>query len=96
MASLHALTAAITAGAMLAASISMAAAPEPAPASDTIHRIEIRAKPALFGLMGALPLRLGKLVDRGTFSLKSADKDFGGLSALLVSTDGARFLAISD
>lgn len=39
---------------------------------------------------------VGKLVHRGSLRLTSADKDFGGISGLLVSDDGDRLLAITD
>jgi hypothetical protein len=39
---------------------------------------------------------LGKLSHRGTLKLTSNEKDFGGISSLLVSADGERFLAITD
>jgi hypothetical protein len=39
---------------------------------------------------------VGKLRHLGTLKLSSADGDFGGLSGLIVSADGARFLAITD
>lgn len=39
---------------------------------------------------------VGKLVHRGTLRLTSPDGDFGGLSGLVVSADGTRFLAITD
>ncbi|MCE9522748.1 MAG: esterase-like activity of phytase family protein [Alphaproteobacteria bacterium] len=39
---------------------------------------------------------IGKLVHRGTLRLESPDKDFGGLSGLIVAADGERFLAITD
>jgi hypothetical protein len=38
----------------------------------------------------------GKLVHRGSLRLTSEDPDFGGISGLIVSADGARFLAITD
>ena len=38
----------------------------------------------------------GKLRFRGGLELRSSDADFGGLSALLVTSDGARFLAVTD
>ncbi len=40
--------------------------------------------------------RIGRLSWRGGIELSSADEDFGGLSALLVSADGARIIAVSD
>jgi len=43
-----------------------------------------------------MPRSIGKLVHRGSLRLTSADNDFGGLSGLIVSDDGSRFLAISD
>jgi hypothetical protein len=39
---------------------------------------------------------VGKLQFRGALRLTSDDKDFGGLSGLIVSDDGSRFLAITD
>jgi hypothetical protein len=39
---------------------------------------------------------LGKLHHLGTLKLTSPDSDFGGLSGLIVSPDGKRFLAITD
>lgn len=39
---------------------------------------------------------IGRLKWLGTIRLTSDDKDFGGLSGLIVSDDGARFLAITD
>jgi len=39
---------------------------------------------------------VGKLVHRGTLRLTSTDTDFGGISGLIVSDDGSRFLAITD
>lgn len=39
---------------------------------------------------------VGKLVHRGTLRLTSPDTDFGGISGLIVSDDGSRFLAITD
>ena len=38
----------------------------------------------------------GKLKFRGGIELRSSDADFGGLSALLVSSDGQRFTAVTD
>ncbi len=40
--------------------------------------------------------RIGKLRWRGGLELSSDDEDFGGLSALLVSADGARMTAVTD
>jgi hypothetical protein len=39
---------------------------------------------------------IGKLRHRGTLRLTSDDDDFGGISGLIVSDDGERFLAITD
>lgn len=38
----------------------------------------------------------GKLRFRGGVELTSSDRDFGGLSGILVSADGSRFVAVSD
>jgi hypothetical protein len=40
--------------------------------------------------------RFGKLEFRGGLELKSAAKDFGGISSLRVEPDGSRFLALTD
>lgn len=39
---------------------------------------------------------VGQLVHRGSLRLTSEDADFGGISGLIVSGDGERFLAITD
>jgi hypothetical protein len=67
-----------------------------AAAGDKIKPLQITA--------GAMPLStgegatktLGKLSHRGTLRLESDDGDFGGISGLIVSDDGARFLAVTD
>ncbi len=41
-------------------------------------------------------VRIGRLQWRGGLELSSDDEDFGGLSALLVSADGARMTAVTD
>jgi hypothetical protein len=43
-----------------------------------------------------VPRSIGKLVHRGSLRLTSEDGDFGGVSGLIVSDDGSRFLAITD
>jgi hypothetical protein len=40
--------------------------------------------------------RIGRLQWRGGLELSSDDEDFGGLSALLISADGARMTAVTD
>lgn len=71
-------------------------APAFADNNDTPRPLELRAAPAMFGLLGQASSNQGQLIDRGTLSLKSKDPDFGGLSGLLVSPDGSRFVAITD
>jgi hypothetical protein len=60
-------------------------------------RIEVRAQPiAAFDLRDSARTRFGELEFRGGLILTSPHADFGGLSALRMAPDGARFLALSD
>jgi hypothetical protein len=68
-----------------------------ATAADTAVKplaIESRALP--FSTGEDAKTFVGKLVHRGSLRLTSEDSDFGGISGLIVSDDGARFLAITD
>ena len=59
--------------------------------------IEIRAKPvAAFQPGDPARTRFGALVFRGGIELTSSYPDFGGISAIRVQRDGARFIAVSD
>ena len=84
------------AGRLLFAGLAFALLSAAAIAEETGSDLVIRAKPPLFGVLGPGSASVGELIDRGALSLRSADKRFGGLSGLLVSDDGARFLAITD
>ena len=66
-------------------------APEP-PAA-----IEIRAQPILaFDIRDPVRRRFGLLEFRGGLALQSPSRHFGGLSALRIQEDGARFVALTD
>src|SRR5262249_6457088 len=60
-------------------------------------RIELRARPILaFEPRDPSRRRFGQLEFRGGVELTSTYKEFGGLSAIRVGRDGARFLALTD
>jgi hypothetical protein len=56
----------------------------------------LESAPAKFATNDPDETRVGQLIWRGTIKLTSKDPDFGGLSGLVVSEDGKRFLAITD
>lgn len=59
--------------------------------------ITINARPiTAFEPRDPARVRFGQLTYRGGIELTSPHKDFGGISALRVNADGARFLAVSD
>ena len=58
--------------------------------------IEITATPVLLDEKNPAQTAVGKLKYRGGVTLKSTEERFGGFSALAVSADGARLIAISD
>ncbi len=60
-------------------------------------KIQVRAQP-LAGFEPRDPSRrqFGALQFRGGIELTSSSKDFGGISAIRVAADGARFLAVTD
>jgi hypothetical protein len=67
------------------------------PPADGGTRIEVRAEPIeAFDLREPERKRFGSLEFRGGLILTSPNKNFGGLSGLVVAPDGVRFLAISD
>jgi hypothetical protein len=77
----------------LAAAPSGAQGPPPA----ATQRIEVRAERVdSFALQDSSRTRFGALEFRGGLILKSSHRRFGGLSAIRVSPDGVRFLALSD
>lgn len=65
--------------------------------SGIVEKIEIRAKP-IESFQPAEPDRriFGSLEFRGGLELSSPAKNFGGLSAIRVASDGANFLAVTD
>ena len=65
-------------------------------ADENRRKIEITAKSIPFAIETDAPASLGKLRHLGTLRLKSPDRDFGGISGLIVSPDGRKFLALSD
>ena len=56
----------------------------------------IASSPVRFSRVDARAAVEGKLRFRGGVALASSDRDFGGLSGLLVSADGSRFVAVTD
>jgi hypothetical protein len=65
--------------------------------SDSVTKIDVRAAPIPgFDTRDPALLRFGALHFRGGLQLSSTDRNFGGFSAIRVSTDGARFIAVSD
>lgn len=75
----------------LAFSLAMTACADEQPRS-----LEIRSRPIPFANGEDSGSTIGKLVHRGTLRLTSPDGDFGGISGLIVSSDGTHFLAITD
>jgi hypothetical protein len=73
-----------------------ASAQAPAPL-DGPRKVEIQAQPiTAFHVRDDSIRRFGSLEFRGGLVLTSPDKAFGGLSAIHVTPDGRRFVAISD
>jgi hypothetical protein len=83
------------AGSLLVAAVPVVAqAPRPAAAPV---RIEVRAAPlAGFEARDTARRQFGALEFRGGLQLTSPAKEFGGISALRLATDGNRFLAVTD
>lgn len=80
---------------LLLAFLSLPALAQPAP--DPPTRIEITARPILaFDPREPQRTQFGPLTFRGGLSLSSSHQHFGGISAIRVAADGARFLGISD
>src|SRR5262249_25048263 len=88
---------AIACALLLALLISPAFA-QPSPReADAPTRIEIPARPILaFDPRESQRTQFGPLTFRGGLSLSSSHQHFGGISAIRVAADGARFLGISD
>lgn len=65
-------------------------------AEEKARPLEISARPLPLSYTDRQANTLGKLRHRGTLKLTSPDSEFGGLSGIIVSPDGTRFLAITD
>ena len=78
------------------AAITLSLASTVACAEEKARPLEIRAKSLPLAYADRDAKTLGKLHHLGTLKLTSPDSDFGGLSGLIVSPDGKRFLAITD
>lgn len=65
-------------------------------AEETRRPLEIVSRPVSFALDSEGVKSVGKLAHLGSLRLTSPDSDFGGISGLIVSPDGKRFLAITD
>jgi hypothetical protein len=75
-------------------SLALAAAPRTSPA---LAPIAIQARPiTAFDSRDPSQTRFGALEFRGGLALTSNDKAFGGISAIHVEPDGARFVAVTD
>jgi hypothetical protein len=81
---------------LVLATIILSLASTVACAEEKARPIEIRSKSLPLAYADRDAKTLGKLHHLGTLKLTSPDSDFGGLSGLIVSPDGRRFLAITD
>jgi hypothetical protein len=71
--------------------------PEKPKAPQALVGIEVRARPIpAFEPRDPSRRRFGRLEFRGGLELTSSYKEFGGISAIRVRPDGARFLALTD
>jgi hypothetical protein len=74
----------------------LAFAPTIARAEEHVRPLTIDSTPLRLNVGQHQDKGIGKLHFRGSLRLTSDDKDFGGLSAIVVSDDREHFLAISD
>lgn len=81
---------------LVLATIILSLASTVACAEEKARPIEIMSKSLPLAYADRDARTLGKLHHLGTLKLTSPDSDFGGLSGLIVSPDGKRFLAITD
>ncbi len=63
---------------------------------DVVRPLTISSSPVAFARDKGIGETRGKLAWRGGIEISSPDRDFGGISAILVSADGTRFVAVSD
>jgi hypothetical protein len=88
---------AIVTAALLPPSLAVVAQPQKPQVAEPPMRIEIRARPiASFEPRDPSRRRFGQLEFRGGVELISSYKEFGGVSAIRVAPDGARFIALTD
>jgi hypothetical protein len=88
--------AALAAVLALSALVALAEPEKPRLAEPPV-KLEIRAKEIVrFEPRDPSRLRFGQLMFRGGLELTSPYKEFGGISAIRVRPDGARFLAVTD
>jgi hypothetical protein len=82
----------------LLATLALSASAQSGPsAPEPLAKIEVRARPILaFEPGNPSRDRFGGLTFRGGIELTSSHRHFGGISAIRVAADGARFLAVSD
>ncbi len=65
-------------------------------ADEQLQPLQIESKPVPIATGEDAASSIGRLFHLGTLRLTSPDSNFGGISGLIVSPDGARFLAITD
>lgn len=65
-------------------------------ADESVRPLTSKSRVMPFALGDEAKQTTGKLKHLGSLRLTSEDTDFGGLSGLIVSADGSRFLAITD
>lgn len=65
-------------------------------AEERVRPLDIKSTAIPFSTGEDAKSTAGKLVHRGSLRLTSTEREFGGISGLIVSDDGARFLAITD
>lgn len=80
---------------MLVAAL-LAAVPCVALADEAVRPLTIESSPLRLNAGQQQEKGIGKLIFRGSIRLTSDDKDFGGLSSIVVSEDRQHFLAITD
>jgi hypothetical protein len=82
----------------LLATLALAASAQPNPrAPEAPTKIEVRARPiAAFEPRDPQRTKFGALTFRGGVELTSSFLHFGGISAIRLETDGARFLSVTD
>lgn len=80
----------------LLAALALGASTITACAEEKAHPLTITAAESKFATGEDSKGDVGRLIHRGTLRLTSDDKDFGGISGLIVSDDGTSFLAITD